>query len=442
MNHDAAAPADNSVATPSVGNLRRRATRVAGYAFWSAFGTILPLVFDRLIVHPRLAEELGEDIFGGLIWVLGVVNLVGYVGAAGFSTLLMRDYAAYSPAQAQLAYRCSLLLSTLISAILLIFSAVASTYFADQPVRDNVWALYVPLVIVGILRAVTYVLQTNLRISRAFKAIFIMQLIEGLVLCTNIFVARRKSLWLIGMIYVASVLATVPFATWNIDDVRLKSKWWDRSTARMLMMGWFAGAMISLINNSQIYVARLVVGAMAGAAQVAVLYPAIAISNIFVMPVTVIAQLVLSLLGGTNKFVLSGKKAVLYFIAVVIFSALFGACSWLFGRYVVTYLYPKFAPVTLSFYGWFAVANSFTCVMMMLRAVMLKYAPLKVTTWLLGIVLAVQSVGLLWLVPNQQAAGAARASCISAIVSAVIFTVYFFKMVHQQSRLRDVTEKS
>ncbi|MCA9199629.1 MAG: hypothetical protein KDA87_18940 [Planctomycetales bacterium] len=411
----------------------RRVARVTTYAFWNAFGIIIPLFLDRLVVHPVLQRELGESVFGGLIWVLGVVNLVGFVGSAGFSTLLMRDYAKYSPAVARLAFRCSLLLSAVISLVLLATTALSSSWIADQVVQENAWALYVPLVVVGMLRSITHILYTSLRIQRAFRTIFYMQALEALVVSSILLIADRESLWLIGLIYVASALVGMPLAFWNIDDLRSNSKWWDLPTAKMLMGSWFAGAMLSIINNSQIYLSRLIVGVMAGAVQVTVLYPGIAISNIFTMPVTILAQLVLSLLGGTSRFVLSGKKATLYFAAVVLFSAVLSAFSWLAGEYVVEYLYPEIASDTLEFYGWLAVANGFTCVMMMLRSVMLKYSPLWISTWLQGVVLAIQIVGLLVLVPSRQAAGAAQASCLSAIVSAVLFTVFYFRMIRIRS---------
>ncbi len=70
-----------------------RALRLGRYAFWTAGGALLPLVMDRLIVHPVLSEHLGAGLFGAFLWVLGVVNLVGSVAASGFSTLLMRDFA-------------------------------------------------------------------------------------------------------------------------------------------------------------------------------------------------------------------------------------------------------------------------------------------------------------------------------------------------------------
>lgn len=432
MNKDVSPPEDQPQVSKSSRHSRRVA-RVTRYAFWNAFGAIVPLFLDRLVVHPVLQRELGESVFGGLIWVLGVVNLVGFVGSAGFSTLLMRDYAKYTPAAGELAFRCSLVLSAIISFGLLAITALSSSWIADQVVQENAWALYVPLLVVGMLRSITHILYTSLRIQRAFRTIFYMQALEALVVSSILLIADSESLWLIGLIYVASALVVMPLAFWNIEDLHSKSKWWDLPTAKMLMGGWFAGAMLSIINNSQIYLPRLIVGVMAGTVQVTVLYPGIAISNIFTMPVSILAQLVLSLLGGTSRFVLSGKKATLYFAAVVLFSAILSVLSWVTGGYVVATCYPDVAADTMEFYGWLAVANGFTCVMMMLRSVMLKYSPLWITTWLQGVVLVIQFVGLLVLVPSRQSAGAAQASCLGAIVSAVLFTVFYFRMIRNIS---------
>jgi hypothetical protein len=266
-----------------------------------------------------------------------------------------------------------------------------------------------------------------------------MQAIESAVLCANLLVAPSRSLWLVGFIYVASMVATLPFAAWKVDDIQVKASWWDGPTARLLVAGWLPGALINVFNTSQIYLSRLAVGVFADTTEVAVLYAGIAISSIFVMPVTILAQLVLSLLGGTNRFVLPYPRALVYYVGVLTFSIVVSLASWLAGRWLIELLYPDVAARTMTFYHWIAISNGCASLMMMLRSVAIKYAPLGKTTFWTGIVLVVQIAALLVLVPRMQSAGAAVAVALSALVSAVIWSVYFFWIVSYYGRSAEST---
>ena len=61
-------------------------------------------------------------------------------------------------------------------------------------------------------------------------------------------------------------------------------------------MGWGAAALLNVLNGSQLYLARIVLGAMASVSEVPILYAGTAMASLFIAPVTVLSSLVLSLL--------------------------------------------------------------------------------------------------------------------------------------------------
>jgi O-antigen/teichoic acid export membrane protein len=94
------------------------ALRLGRYALWATGGAVLPLVMDRLIVHPVLSKHLGAELFGAFLWVLGIVNLVGSVAAYGFLTLLMRDFARQTTEAAGRMFRTATTLTIGLSLII------------------------------------------------------------------------------------------------------------------------------------------------------------------------------------------------------------------------------------------------------------------------------------------------------------------------------------
>lgn len=427
---------DEQPAEPNApGGSRAPWRRLSGYVFWTAAGALLPLALDRLLVHPVLNEHLGSDVFGALIWVLGIVSLFGACSAAGFNTLLMRDYAAFPKDRGGLVFRTSLTIALVFSVVIIAITMLGSLRFADEAVLANRWPLYLLFGLFGVIRALSLLLVTNLRIHRRFRTIFLMRLLEAAVLSANLIVAPIQSLWLIGGVYVLSVLALIPIGASRVSDVRGQQRWFDVSAARWMLAGWYAGALINLLNMSQHYLGRVVVGIFIDSTEVAILYAGVAIGSLFVMPVNILSQLALSLLGGQTTFVLRSGRGLLYLAASFAAALLVMVASWLIGPVLIRTLYADLAGETLLFYRWIAIANGCQCLMLAFRPVALKYAPLPLTTGVTASVVAIQVVALFILVPEWGAHGAAVAVCLAASGAAILWTGYYLWVLRLAGRV-------
>ena len=405
--------------------------KIYGYAAWVAVAGVLPLFVDRLFVHPMLNEALGRDKFGQFIWVLGVIGLFGSCTTVGFSTLLMRDYVNYGILERNKLVRTSISLGAPLTAIIVSLGLVAAIYIPGTVITSGDVSLFVPLGCVAMMRTVSELLVTDLRIGRQFKSIFKLRLAEAGILCLNFFVIPYESYWLIGSVYLISASCAC-FFVGRANKGLINAPWFDRSSAGWLLGGWYAGATINIFSAGTVYISRIVTGVYVDSGEVAVLYAGLAIANIFVLPISVLSGLVLSLLGGEKNFVFSGKSSFLYLVMAVLTGGLSGLAAAFGGPLLLRYLYPDFSHETMRFYPLLAAAAGFQCLVLCLKPVIVKYAPLSRTTILAGFTFALMVCALLLTVPGQGAHGAARASLIATGTSASIWAAYFLWLTRQK----------
>lgn len=399
------------------------ALRLGKYAFWTASGAVLPLVMDRLIVHPVLNKHLGAELFGAFLWVLGIVNLFGSAAAFGFSTLLMREFSRQTPAAAGQMLRTATTLTVGLTFIIVCITLGFSAVLAKEPVRSNLWPLYLPLGVFAVLRGITVVLIANLRIKRRFKTILLLSTAEACVLSLNLITAPTESLWLIGCVYVMSVLLTLSIGLGVTEEFRSSKGWLDPSWRHWLLMGWGAGALLNALNSSQFYLSRIILGAIADVGEVAALYAGTAMGSIFVMPVGVLAALVLSLLGGRKDFGLSGLARNLYLVLALGMGVAVAVISWFGGPFLVTNRYPDLAPKTLEFFHWIVIGNGFMTVTILVHPIVVKYGNLTQMVAVAGLCFVTQIVCLLVLIPIANAQGAAIGQMIAAGLGAVLWVL-------------------
>lgn len=416
-----------------------RVFRLGGYAFWTTAGFMLPLMIDRLIVLPELNNQLGEELFGGLVWAIGALNMFTNAGSAGCAVLLMRQMAAMDRGEAADATRTAWTLSLFLSMSILGIATLACLPFAPKEVTDNAWVMLGPILAYSIISGVSQVLITVMRIRRRFIFTFVIKAIEGAVLLANFLVAPTKLIWLIGTVYVASVLIPMVYGMIATPEFRGASSWFNRQTARWLMTGWIGGALISLSESTQRNIARVLLGVLGDPAktaeQVAVFYAGTSIGNIFVMPVSRLSMLILALLSGHTAFALKGRKGAQYAVGVALLMLMVGASSYYLGGWLVTNRYPRLADRTLEFYAWIALANAFSSVLLMLRPVAIKYAPLALAAGASVAGAVIQIIALAVFIPMYEAEGAAIGLAVAAAASAVmwVFAYIFVGRKHKDT---------
>lgn len=407
-----------------------RFSRLGSYALWSSAGYLLPMGFDRLVICPLLNRELGPELFGGLLWVLGIMNLIGTVGGNGTAVVLMRSMAGRAARDAEQLLRSALLLTAALSLILVALAAPGSLLVADPIVQRHATAMYVPLAALALSRALQIVVLADLRILRRFQDVFILKSLEAVALLALIVVAPQRHIGLICIVYAASLFVSLPMAGRARPWGAWAGSWWDPEAIHFLAVGWMSGALMSVVDQSQVYVSRIVLGALAGAADVTVLYAGTSIGNMFIIPLSMVSNLVLSLVAGHKRFALRGRSGYLYVALAVAAGLMTGAASFLLGKPIVRALYPAEAVDTLVFYHWIAVANGCSAVMLLLRPIGVRYSRISLVIAMTGVTLGLQIAALAVLIPVWQARGAAIALAGSSAIGGGLW-VGLFALMHR-----------
>ena len=405
-----------------------RIRRLGAYTFWYSLGLMLPMGIDRLVICPVLNRQLGEELFGGFLWVVGLMNLFGNIGANGFSIPLMRDMAAADDVKSGEMFRGALLLTMVATYVILPLTAIGSYMIADPVVRSHALELYCPLGAFAFYRSIQLILLTNLRIHRRFITLFMLKLCECLVLLIILVMTNNKDLRWIGVIYTLSILCTLPVGYFGCKSWFGRGRWITNEIARWLIAGWASGALITLLDQTQVYASRIILGALGGSSQVATLYAGTSIGNMFVLPIGLLGNLIMSLLAGQTSFIFLGRRGKIYLAFITAVSLAATVISYFVGTPVIRLLYPDMAEDVSGFYHWIAIANGCTAVMTLVRPVALKYAKMSRVTALSGTTLALQLGALALMVPFAGARGAAISLALSSGLGAVLWILHIQKL--------------
>ena len=431
--------AGKSRETPS---LYARARRIGGYAFWNAAAFSLPLGLDRLIVCPALNRHVGADVFGAFVWVIGIVNVFGLATSAGFGNYLMRDLAHRTPEDARRLLRTVFVATAGVGLFVLGACAFGSYWVADEVTRARAWVLYVPLCTFGVVRCLGEIVVATLRIQRLFSTIFVLKAIEGVVLLAVVLAAPSRLLWIVGAIYIVSVLLPLVVGVYLIRADIGWGRWWDGAAARCLRVAWPGLALSALIDHSVVNSPRIVLGALRDNVAVTELFVGTSMGNLFVLPMGILGVLVLSLLSSRTDFALAGRKGMIYLICCLGAAVGVGICSFLLGRLLVVWRYPDVAPATLEFYHWIAVANAGAAVIVLMRPVALRYARIRNIAVLSAATLGLELLMLLILVPLAGARGAAMSLAASSCISMCMWLGCFLVLMRRAARAVDTSEPS
>lgn len=433
----AAATPDDTPAAPRPESMRGRVVRLGSFTIWTVAAMALPLALDRLIVCPILRARLGQEAFGGLMWVRSLAYMFGNNLANGFSIPFLRDMVKRTDDEVRIQMRCALALTAGLTSALMIAVNVGAYFVAGDFVRDHAWAYFVPFTGLAIARSLELVITVRLRVQRRVKQIFLLRAVEGATLCVSAFLLHTTVIVVIAAIYFLSAFIPMVLSGYFNRDVLGRGRWWDRGEAIELLKAAPAGVMMVAIDNAQVYLPIILLGAISGQQFVSPFYAA-GVAYAFLTPVTYLGMAVLNLIAGKKTFDLHGQRGQFYLAATLGLAVCVGLMSYFVGWPFVKYFYPEDAPATFKFFQWFAVANGCASVRSMMRPIGLKFARLWTVVILSGITLAVQVVALAALIPLWNDWGAAVGLAISSAVGMVIWLIIFEQFRRRPASIAEI----
>ena len=398
--------------------------RFSGYASWMFAAEALPLAAMRLLFQPLLNGHLGEENFGAFIWALSVVELVGTVVISAARIHILRDLAGRSAQSAAQLMRSDIVLTLLLLAPSLTVVSWVTLGIAPEIVRANVLAIYLPLVMFSLTKAVYFLLLIVLRVRRSFHRLFCVRLTETATLVFAILLLEKGSIGVrgAGAVYLASVLVPLPVTLYATRVFLANLLTWRPLSVKASMSGLGPAMVVTALEQAELYAARIVLGALGGTAtELTVFFAGASINNMFLVPSRFLSNFLFSLIASNKNFAFDGQRLWLYAAVTGLFAVGTGGVSYVVGPWLIAKLYPNVASETILFYHWLVISSSFLSVAILVKPLPIKYASMFPVTCVSAGVLATNLCCLFVLVPQGQARGAAIAMAISSFTGAVLW---------------------
>lgn len=419
------APGGEEMARPA--KRKSRLIKAVSYIFWNMAALTLPLVLNQFVACPILRKRLGRDAFGGLMWVRDCSMLFGNNLANGFSLPFLREMVKMPEAEARHRLRVAMTLTFVSTLVVMAIASVGCYFVAGPQVQANAWQLFVPFTGYALARAMEFVATVRLRVVRAVRAVFVLRLAEGLVLCLGALCIPTTSMLILAGVYLTSGVIPLVMSIWFNRDLFEPGKWWEAAAARDLVRQAPNGALMVLIDNCQLYAPGLLLGAMASESEVTLLKVA-SVGFSFLVPITNLGQTMLNYLAGEATFDFRGKVAKRYAQASLAVAVAVGLLSYFVGAAMIWFFYPADFVDVMKFYHWFALANSFASVRSLMRPLGVKFASLSTIVKLSAVTLAVQLISLVALIPTWKAAGSVMAMAIASGVGMFVWLWIFAQL--------------
>jgi O-antigen/teichoic acid export membrane protein len=241
-------------------------------------------------------------------------------------------------------------------------------------------------------------------------------------------------LWLVAFYYLLStslaIVLSVLFYSFNKKSLPFK---WDGSISRKIMRTAPGLAASSFIEYLTIYAPRILLGLMGGSSSITFLFVATSTANIFILPVTMGASLLLTLLAGKNIFFSSLRARLVYLFFVIFLSFIVYGVSYFVGLVFIDYLYPNLSQQLYEIYKWIAFSNLFFTISLLIRSVLIRYSSLRVIIMLPTYGMVIMLLALVLLIPVYGVMGAVMAIVVTAALSSILSIIYYMRYCYSLS---------
>ena len=395
---------------------------MARMGFLSMLAGVLPLVVDRLFIHPALLRAAGPEWFGMFIWWLGLMQWVGIATANGNALPLMLSMGPLSPLERDRQLARSLGVARFVVGLALILTAAICGISGNWP-SDLGLLVAATLLLVGWTQGVFNVMSARLRVERAFGSLLAARALEAAVLLGMLVAVAQSPKLAAGVGYAVSSAVLLAMGGHLLRKRRVPG---DVPLAPAISppgegLMWVTGVLFAVFEQGQVYASRLALGLSGDGRDVAILYAGVGMANMFLAPVSLVGQFMLSIISGKREQ-LAGREKGLLALANLCAAALIGLAVRHGGSWLVTNRYPEIAGQTLPFMTVIASSTAWMAAAILFRPLALRNQPLRICSALSGLCFTLQLV-LLFFYQGKGVAGACAALNTSALCSAMAWAL-------------------
>lgn len=405
-----------------------------GYLFWLGVDSFLTIGVTRLFLFPIAAYIIGKEHFGVFATAISVVLMVGTAPSMGLTTGLLRHMADYPPERRTQLYRTGLQMCHRVMVVFVVVGMLLLGVVSGlRVVPTQLLACILPLGLALYSDNQFYIISIEMRASRRFRDSAVWDGLQA---------AIRSVLGLFGAFLGGSIGLACGYAFGSpLAYVLLRFRrhaWfqeaYDRDMARTLKKVWLHITIATFLILSGQYLNRILLKVWYPFADVADLYAATSVVQIFVMPVTCGSALLMNMLASYRSLSALSRGAKTQCVATASASiALLPLLLWITGSWLLKLMFPGFgdAPkVLLHILVW---GVPLTVLMSWVRPFVLKFAPVQVNPFINGVAMAGQLIPALALIPSFGGRGAAWAVVIgNAVYALALIVVLFFAVLYRR----------
>jgi O-antigen/teichoic acid export membrane protein len=397
-----------------------RLNRLLGYFFWVLADLFLGIGVSRLFLYPVAAYILGAEQFGIFVTALSVAALLGITPQMGLAIGLSRHLVEY-PAE-QRPRVCATAMRMCHRAMIIIIAVAflgIGAAWASQRIPRALLACLAPLILSLYAENQATLLVAELSINRRFRTLAGW---SGLRAGCG-FAGGLAGALLWGSTGLACGIAAGNAAAYTV--LRWCRREWmrapgDPGAASLLRQVWFHISLASMLGFAGEYVPRLTLSVWGSFEAVSQLYGAVSTVALFLMGSTCCSIFMTHMLAAyKSRADLSASTRRLYILfslGVIVGLSVLGQLA---GPFLLKVMYPRFAE---SSRGLLAIANwaiPLASTAIMIRPLVVKFAPAKSIPVVNACMLAGQLIPCLILVPPYGAAGAAWGMVIGGATHAL-----------------------
>lgn len=406
-----------------------RIIRLGRYFVWTVADQFISLGVTRLVLFPILAKIVGVDTFGSFVLALGAILTIGLSPSNGLIGYIIRELVSQDDREQALLIRTTMVLSFVAMIPIALAYMLGSHLIAGVFGEDPVVASLLPILALFLL--LTNVVETSIaayRVRRDFARMTLIHGVQSSLLFLSIPLYYAMGITGIAVAHFLAAAITLSVVAWLERDVLLKRPVFSMRFARQAIKVWPALSIAAAITLSAGYMDRIFLGHWwppnnpETSTVVTTYFAAASMAALVAIPGTLLANLVLTLLGRVrhadhfDRFFYT-----LYLIGVwVSASAVFGI-GWMIGPTLVRFFYPDVAHDAIPLWPRVMLGFSIFNIGTLCRPFASKFLSPAVLPAVAAVSFAARVGPLFLLIPTRGAMGAAQGLVIGASVTSLLW---------------------
>lgn len=406
-----------------------RIIRLGRYFTWTVADQFISLGVPRLVLFPILATMMTDAAFGSFVIVLGAIQMVGLSPSNGLIGFIIRDFVKTSEDEQAILTRTTIVLSFVVMVPIGLAYVLGANAIAGLYGENAIVARMLPIMALFLL--LTNLVETSLAGQRVRRKFGRMALVHGAQSGLLFLAIPLYGVWQEAGIATAYLVAGAGALLVSAGLERraiFQRPIFRPSVARAAFAVWPAFSLAAVISLSAGYLDRMLLGYWWSPADVKPFFAAVSMASLIAIPGTLLANLVLSLLGGLRDAgQLNRRFHILYALGVCGASVVVLLVGLLLGRPLLDTFYPSAADDAMKIWHYamagFAVFNIGT----LLRPFVSKFLSPKILPIIATISFLARLIPLILLIPSKGAIGAAQGLLIGWSVTASLWLCLYVK---------------